>query len=199
MARKPTEQMLQKMQAESHAAATVVVLLDDASPEMHAAACANLRTLAKARNRIWAWFEAPTTAAHNVWKTLTARRSETLAPIDAAIDGQKAEIKRYELRREAEQRAAEEARRAILALQPAATAATHMETALADPPPVAKQQGIVSVDVWKWRVIDQARIPERYKIPDGAKITKVVNAMKGQTEIPGIEVYQDRQIRALTS
>ncbi len=41
----------------------------------------------------------------------------------------------------------------------------------------------------KWRVIDQAKVPEEYKIIDNGRVTKAVKG--GIGEIPGIEIYID--------
>ena len=39
----------------------------------------------------------------------------------------------------------------------------------------------------KWRVIDQAKVPEEYKVIDNGRVTKAVKG--GIGEIPGIEIY----------
>lgn len=182
---------LAKMQAESHQHANVVVLPDHTDGMMYQRACTNLKTLAGHVDRVSAWFEEPIKLAHAAWKTLTGRRALVLEPLQKAIADQKGEIARYQEMREAEARAHERAQ------APAATLDAAMEAGLAAPQTVEKHTGIVAVDVWKWRVVDQARVPEKYKTIDADKINRLVRAMKGETEIPGVEVYQERQIRTL--
>ena len=45
--------------------------------------------------------------------------------------------------------------------------------------------------VWKFKIIDINKIPIQYLMPDMVKIGGVVRAMKGATNIPGIQVYED--------
>jgi hypothetical protein len=203
-ARKPTETMLAKMKAEARQAAIVVVLPRTADAEMYAKACAHQHQLTRKRTQIWAWFDEPTGAAYAAWKVLTRLRSEAIDPLDMAISDQKGEIARYQLEREAEAKAFADAQAAADALQYAdlideETDAAHtMLSALTAPQAVEKQPGIVSVDEWHWRVIDQTLVPARYLTVDDKKITRYVNAMKGDSEIPGIEVFKTRAIRTLT-
>jgi len=49
---------------------------------------------------------------------------------------------------------------------------------------------------WKFRIIDIEKIPREYLIPDEKKIDKVVKM--GIREIPGIEIYQETDIRIRT-
>lgn len=53
-------------------------------------------------------------------------------------------------------------------------------------PDVAGQRKIL-----KWRVTDESKVPDTYKMLDGAKITAQVKATKLETDIPGIEAYED--------
>ena len=52
--------------------------------------------------------------------------------------------------------------------------------------------GPVYRTIWKFRIINADLIPKMYMQPDEIKIGGVVRAMKGQTQIPGIEVYSER-------
>ena len=45
--------------------------------------------------------------------------------------------------------------------------------------------------VWKFRIVDEGQIPRQYMTPDMVKIGGVVRAMKGVTNIPGIQVYEE--------
>jgi hypothetical protein len=41
----------------------------------------------------------------------------------------------------------------------------------------------------RWKVIDEKKIPRNFMMPNGPKITEMVELAKGKIEIPGIEVY----------
>ena len=43
-------------------------------------------------------------------------------------------------------------------------------------------------EVWKFEVVDFKRLPDEYKMADESKIRKVVQAMKGDCDIPGIRI-----------
>lgn len=44
---------------------------------------------------------------------------------------------------------------------------------------------------WKWRILDESKIPREFFTLDERKISGVVRALKGETKIPGIGVYED--------
>lgn len=52
--------------------------------------------------------------------------------------------------------------------------------------------GPVFRTIWKYRILNIAAIPRGYLIPDEVKIGQVVRALKRETSIPGIEVYEER-------
>lgn len=60
------------------------------------------------------------------------------------------------------------------------------------PPSTPKVAGISYREVWKYRVVNEAKIPREYLTRDDAKIGGVVRAMKGATAIPGIEAYAEK-------
>ena len=51
--------------------------------------------------------------------------------------------------------------------------------------------------VRKWELIDQRLLPEEYKLPDSARITRVVKA--GIPAIPGIRIYDEESLRVTQS
>lgn len=55
-----------------------------------------------------------------------------------------------------------------------------------------KVSGISYREVWRFRITDATKIPREYLAVDEQKIGGVVRAMKGQTNIPGIECYADK-------
>lgn len=59
-----------------------------------------------------------------------------------------------------------------------------------------KFSGISARSVWKFRVTDASKIPPEYMVPDEQKIGKVVRALKQDTVIAGIEVYEEKSLAA---
>jgi len=57
-------------------------------------------------------------------------------------------------------------------------------------------QGISTQKRWKFRIIDADKIPREYMKPDEQKIGAIVRATKGQTKIPGVEVYSEDSVSA---
>lgn len=64
------------------------------------------------------------------------------------------------------------------------------------PKTTPKVSGISQSQIWRFRVIDEAKIPRNFLIPDEVKIGQYVRAMKDKTRIEGIEVYPENVIRA---
>jgi len=56
-------------------------------------------------------------------------------------------------------------------------------------PQIQKQKGESIRKIWKFRVIDEKLIPREYLTRDDKKIQGVVNSLKSDANIPGIEVY----------
>ena len=75
-------------------------------------------------------------------------------------------------------------------------AAVIMETPIQAPPvvlpkSVPKVQGMSIRDNWKFRITNEKLIPRDYLKVDEVKIGQVVRALKSQTNIPGIEIYNE--------
>jgi len=49
--------------------------------------------------------------------------------------------------------------------------------------------------VKKYRVIDESKLPREYMVPDMAKITE---ALKAGKDVPGAEIYEEKQVAAST-
>lgn len=56
---------------------------------------------------------------------------------------------------------------------------------------VPKVEGLTTRQNWKFRIVDEKKIPREYLIPDETKIGQMVRTMKGDTNIPGIEPYSE--------
>lgn len=57
-----------------------------------------------------------------------------------------------------------------------------------------KIKGVMTRTVWKFRIKDEKLIPRDYLVVDEVKIGKMIRATEGKIEIPGIEVYQEKEI-----
>jgi DNA repair ATPase RecN len=57
---------------------------------------------------------------------------------------------------------------------------------------VPKVQGMSFRTIWKFRIIDEKKIPREYLTPDSVKIGGVVRSLKKATNIPGVQVYEER-------
>jgi hypothetical protein len=65
------------------------------------------------------------------------------------------------------------------------------------PPDAApKTAGVTTREHWTFRITDAAAIPREYLVPDEPTIRAVVRALKGATNIPGVEAYAEQIIAA---
>jgi len=58
-------------------------------------------------------------------------------------------------------------------------------------PDVPKVDGRKYTTKWSWKVTDINKVPREYLIVDQIKMNGIVRAMKGQTRISGIEVFEE--------
>jgi len=152
--------------------------------------------------------------AYNLHKGITAAEKDILAGIDQLRTEKKREMARWQaeqerkrreeeerLRREVEKKLEEERLRKALELEKEgkkdeAEAALNEPAFVPPPPPptqaVPKVQGVKFRTVWKFKIVDEAKIPREYLMVDEKKIRKVVEALKEQANIPGIEVYPEK-------
>lgn len=63
-------------------------------------------------------------------------------------------------------------------------------------PRVDKVNGIVEKSIWKARIVDEAKIPRAYLIPNMEAIQRVGVATKGSIKIEGIKFYSEEIISA---
>ena len=151
-------------------------------------------------------------ASYDAWKKACSYRKEHDDPLDQAEAAVKAKMNTY-LAEQERQRRAEEQRRQLEA-QKAAEAQAEQDALLmeatgdaeaaevvrAEPvvapvvnlAPVEKPAGIATQSVWRYKILDSSLVPNEYKIIDEKKIGAVVRAMKGATNIPGIQAYEDK-------
>jgi hypothetical protein len=75
------------------------------------------------------------------------------------------------------------------------------ERALAVTAPIAqtaapKVGGISIPKVWTFEITDEDLIPREYLLIDETRIRKIVTALKGDTKIPGVRVFEQKRIAA---
>jgi vacuolar-type H+-ATPase subunit I/STV1 len=161
-----------------------------------------------------ATFDPIVEAAHKAHKEATTKRASFLDPLENAKKGVKSLMSAYDAeqdrirlaeqkRLEEEQRKREEEERLALAVELEQSGEKEQAEAVLETPvpvvPVILQKatpklegGPVYRTVWKFRIVDLNLIPRQYLIPDEVKIGGVVRALKGDCNIPGVEVYQER-------
>jgi hypothetical protein len=59
-----------------------------------------------------------------------------------------------------------------------------------------KVEGVSLRKGWAFRIVDAAKIPRKYLVPDEKAIGGVVKALGQQARIPGVEVYRDTTVAA---
>jgi hypothetical protein len=59
-----------------------------------------------------------------------------------------------------------------------------------------KMTGMSTRDVWKWEIVDSAQLPRDFLVPNEAMIRAMVTALRGETTIPGVRVWSEKQISA---
>jgi hypothetical protein len=171
-----------------------------------------LKTMAK---NVSDFFSPMVKAAHEAHKAVKARENEAMKPIEAAETDVKRKMSTWYAEQErirvtAEIKAAEERRAAEEKIEAARKeAATLAELSgeevdiLFDTAPALKVivpeqvkiAGVSQVKVWNFEITDPAALPREFLIPDEAKIRRVVAAMKGDTNIPGVKVVEGYSTR----
>ncbi len=85
---------------------------------------------------------------------------------------------------EAEKEGNKEEAEAILNEEP------HVPTPIVAPS-TPKIAGLGTVTNWKFRIVDESKIPHRFMTPDLVKIGGIVRSMKAMCNIEGVEAYPD--------
>lgn len=149
-------------------------------------------------------------------REVNTQAKEAAAPLEQAEKQIKLAMIAYSdeqerIRREEQRKADEAARREQQKLQERAAKAmesgkvekaAELETRAAtvvapviqrEPPKVA---GVATREVWKFEITDPAAVPRNYCSPDEKKIGGIVRAMKGDTQIPGVRVWSEKNLAA---
>lgn len=153
---------------------------------------------------------------HEGHKAAVADKKATVQPLLDAEAIYKTNISKWvqeqeRIRLEAQRKADEEARKreeearlalAIEAEQNGASKETteeilNMPIQMVAPtvaPTFNQAEGVSTRKYWKWRLVDESRIPRNFLMVDEKKINAIVRSMGPKAGIPGIEVYRDTGI-----
>jgi len=154
------------------------------------------------------WKE-PREKAHAAWKAITEKIASFVNPLKEAakiVDGKayqwkraedekaraEAERKRQEERKRIEEerlRQAEELEKAGAHTIADAVMAAPIEVEHIEAATVAPVAGVSYRENWQFEISDASAIPRDYLTPDVQKIGKMVKALKGTTNIPGVRVF----------
>ena len=132
-----------------------------------------------------------------------------LEPFDAADKLTRSKVTEYDnkVRAQAAEAARIEEEKAALARREAANNGTGeitvpLGTAVA-PPPVPRivrteTASVAGRDNWKVRVVDFAKLSDRFKLPNEQMLNALARSTKGQVVEPGVEFYNDRSVTVRT-
>lgn len=171
------------------------------------------KKLEAVRKSITQPMDAAKEAVMDFFRAPALKLTEAETQIKAAMRAYQADLdkKAEEARREADAIAAAERERLALAAAKAAEEGRHDDAAaiveaVADVValPIAVRsaptvKGISFAKVWKFEIVDDSLIPREYLLVNETAIRKVVSALKGKTNIPGIRVFEDEQISSRAS
>jgi hypothetical protein len=161
-------------------------------------------------------FMQPRTAAHAAWKAIVALEKRITDPLETVKKDMSKKMGAYSLEKEKKARAEEEERLAKAKEKAAQERLEHAEkleqagdqegatrvlneACEPDLAPTAqpvekapKVDGVTHRKKWGFRITSTAAIPREYMTVDESKIRKVVQALGGETRIPGVEIFEER-------
>jgi len=170
-----------------------------------------LRTIKGLQREIDEYFEPIIRKTHEAHKAALNAKKVQSEPLIKAERIIKSKVTTYHearerVRREEERRRNEELRKKEEERVLQEAIETGDESVLEEPVTIlevkvedtTRHEGISYSLIWKFRVLDKEKVPEEYKIVDEKKVSQVVRAMKENTNIPGIEAYSEKIVRAST-
>lgn len=158
-------------------------------------------------------FDGPITAAHKAHKAIVAAKKGYSEPLENALriikqkmiawteeQERKRRLEQIRLEAEAKKKAEAETKELAKELKKAGLKDEAKQllsepvvvAPVVAPPTTAKIEGFSYRSNWKFRVIDDDAIPRAYLMRDDKKIGEIVRSLKQATNIPGIEVYEDK-------
>jgi hypothetical protein len=177
------------------------------------AAAELLQTIKGLIGKVKDTFDPIVKKAHAAHKEATTQRKKHLDPLEEADATIRRAITRYttELERkareeaeakrieaeEAQQEASEKAKEAEESgdhfAADTASVVDHFAADTADTVSTPKVDGLSFRTVIKYRVVDEGAIPREYLLVNDTKIKNMIRALGNETNIPGIELYEEQQ------
>lgn len=212
MSNEPNEPDTSEIVEQSRSAvgqANAIVIRDHASLEV---ADGLLRAVKTIRARIRDTFAEPIRAAHAAHKAMIAARDKhdkPLAQAEATIKLKRGEYVAEQERKRREEEARlreiarreEEERRLAEAQQLEAEGRNDEAEAVLDEPietppvvvsaAVPKSDGISTRKTWTYRIVDEAKIPRQYLIPDTRALGSLARSLREKASVPGVEFYAE--------
>jgi len=185
----------------------------DAAAQMMLAAKRRIKTI-KERFAGTTENPGPKTLANLAWKKLVEMESQLIEPnerVEAILKPAMTQFttEQDRKRRQEEDRLRAEARKREEDARVAAAAElersgdhqlaesvldTPVEVAPVILPAVEQSKGISYRDAWKYRIVDESKVPREYLCLDERKIGGVVRSLKGDAKIPGVEIYSEKTV-----
>jgi len=133
----------------------------------------------KDKKQIEERFAEPVERAHQAHKKLTKERGQIITGYEWAENLLKDKMKGYNM----------EADRKALAEAEVTT------TSMSRPKPRSQLKHTTFIEKWKYRILDETKLPRNYMMPNEKAIAATVNSMGGMAEINGIQIYRDDTVR----
>jgi hypothetical protein len=183
--------------------------------EDNAKASAVLRGLRGLKDNVKETFRPHIQKAHSSWKALISEEKKHLEPIERCeviIEGKILQFtkeeneRRLKLQAEIEAKAQKEREKLEKQAQKAIEngnfdkAEEKLQQSQMVITPVIetkaeKQEGVSTVKVWKFSIIDEKLIPKEFLIVDESLIRKTVNTFKDKASIPGVKIWCEDDLR----
>lgn len=193
--------------------ATALMVKDDASFTAGGEMLLEIKRIAKT---VESRFEEPVSLAFKAHRSLTALRDSVLAPFKQAEATIKRKVGDYQMEIECKRRAEAERLRKEAEVKAEAERMAKAEKemdsgdlkaaekTLAAPlapivprvemPEPPKVNGMSFRDEWRFEITNVNELPLEYMIPDEKAIGRVVKAMGGKVNIPGIRVWSEKVV-----
>jgi hypothetical protein len=151
--------------------------LDISDVESYKSGEAYLRVLSDLIKNIKDWFKPQKQKIDAAKKEILGKEREMLGPVEEEKAALRAKMSAWYAEQE-KARIAETERLKETAADPSLVSAPRLD--------VGTQKR-----VWKFRVVNFAKLPDAYKLTNEAALRSEVSSGGGKTDIPGIEVYLD--------
>lgn len=141
------------------------------------------------KKQVEEYFNPDIKKAHELHKSLTAKRKALLDPIESFIGSIKRVTGGYLAKEQ------EKAKEQAVALEKQAAEMGIDTSLIPQNSQIEAGEGRAVVQTWTFDVVDEALVPRQYLMLDTKAISKVVTALKDRANIPGIRVRVETSVR----